>query len=137
MQLLQHFRWMIILSLVVGVTSCSQPSEPVESDLRFADLVRVMVSAQDGNVACLFYVQTYSGCQEARIAAVSKTDSTAEVQLTTFQTTKQDCDSLEHVSKILYTFNAMKSGNVQVRIRSERDTRTNNPLDTLVSVHLP
>ncbi len=135
---MQQLRTIVALTTLALVTSCSEPTMPSEVDQRFADVVDMKVSASANQVTCLMYVQTYSGCQDARIVKAQQNEHVLEIGLSTFQSTRSDCDTLQSVKKLWHTFSNL-NGNAMytVRIRAERDSRTKKALDTLITVALP
>jgi hypothetical protein len=136
---MQQLRTIFALVILALMTSCSeQAAGPSETDQHFADIVDVKVSAQPNQVTCLMYVQSYSGCQDARVTSAQQVDKNLEVALTTFQSTAANCDTLQSVKKLWHTFPNLDAGTkYSVRIRAERDTRTNKPVDTLITVSVP
>ena len=121
------------LAVSLFFLACSQSTQPTDSNLRFADVLDIKVSASSGQITCLMYVQAYNGCQEPRIVDVQQNASQLDIAVSTFQTSTGGCDTAQSVKKVWHTFaNIPDSSAVTIRIRADRDTRTNMPVDTTI-----
>lgn len=130
-----HLNWRIgVVALMVILLSCSHGTQPSESDLGFADVMDVKISSAGDQVTCLLYVQAYSGCQEPRLVSTNQKDNSIELTVSTFKLVNKQCDTVQSVTKVWHTFSNLPDSSIMhIRIRSDKDTRTNKPTDTLIA----
>lgn len=135
---MQCSRIVLALCVLFLISSCSEPVAPGDSDLRFADVVDMKISAQPNQITCLLYVQVYSDCQEPVVASAKQTDSRVELAVTTMQRARSLCDTNVTVKKLWHQFTNVPTGTtMQVHISADKDSRTNRAVDTLVTVTVP
>ncbi len=135
---MQHLRIVIALISAAIFTSCSESTQPAESDERFADIVDVKLSVHADGLTCLLYVKTYRSCEEPRVAHSNVSASGLELGVTTFKLATSECTPDTTVKKVWHTFTGLSGGaSYSLRIQSERDTRTNKKVDTTVVVNIP
>lgn len=135
---MQQMKYVLAILSVFLVASCSDPVEPTEYDLQFADVVDMKVSVQKNQVTCLLYVQAYNGCQEPRMVEARQADTNLEIVLTTYQANRSGCDTLQSVKKLWHTFTNLPEGTTaKLRVKAARNSKTNQPVDTLITVALP